>query len=1484
MGVQKEKKWVIAGFVVLAGSIITIFGLNMYRESQKFAAGGGAGGPSAGEVASLKELAAAIKNPETREQAIKNLSAQQGDLAIELLAALAHKNKDPEVRAAALTALGDIGSESTLQVMTIGARDQDVGVRLAAVEALSKMTNDAAYTVIGETVANDVDVSVRKRAAEMLGGDWGSAETIDHLRKRLTTEDNTEVRALVAMAMKNLKEAEARNALISVFRAEKEAAVRLSALKALDAIDDNARVKGVACAIGDADEAVRAEAKRIFGELGTEALPAMAEALKSGELQGVIRGNAGVHADILQVVAAMESPDAAEPLAHLLDQAIGARGSDGDREKIRDDAIKALSQLGEPAIAPLKAKAFASTARWGIKQAAAKVFGAVGKAAIAPISEYATARIALPSSQEAKLWIDTLDAIGGPEVEKVKEAVKSRDPAVVFDKIAEKAKTDEMTRPPAPQVAEYRLIMYKAFYGGNPPSAYTKRKNNLPFAARKGPKQKTIRAFKPGEHSRRNVDMNLTQTENGWERVLVHHLNYNNGVGFAQITRANVTDEKMEFGLRLAVGRDPYLVGGYGEYSLVLEKVGPGEYGEGEYRGKYKGKYHDIDIEGDAICVKAPKRRPLRPGWTPVQPNEHPRMLFRKCDLPKLRAKLNTPLGKAAFRRMLACGYSPDGGGGQLTYRHVALGLLYRLTGDERYAQEAIEHTKHQMKQKGFGFMSLGQVWGPRFSNIAHAYDLCYDAWPVGFRSEVESYMYGSSYTTATKMQSLSVCANDHPCSNYHSPICGGGAALGLAYYGIPGPAPTPPGGTKLLVPAKFEGKPGKGVPVLQLVPNQSPRTWLWSGPILNGAMTKEMIDSLGDTQESPIVEGRTFKYNNDEFTFKPIERKYMQGGMVYPWNVLAAENPDCGSAGMLLHVVLENHRPGFYRVMLPAQGDSLLMIGGVAVPNRAFIEFKEGFYSMTLSYVGQKDMVAGIGVGFKLMTSDREEIAILLKDNLQKSKRDQVFYDLALEDHKKTGMDGNKINTFYMTVTKMVRSHRLLMGDGGFQSEGEVYTHTAITPLRYAAAYYNVFGQTATPYPDVTHFPTRYIATSALHPGGTYKGRVRRPTLQSDGYFGGGGNTHGVHWICTAFRILPEKHKPAALWVWNKLTGVEEGKPETLANLVEGVSILDVINTFVNYPMDMKPVHPRERITKNWVAKTKGVYVFRNAWEGKDDIIFMAAPYELKTHGNSGPDVAGLRLRGFGHAWTGRGGGKKSGAWLNNIPIMLEEGSMISGSGPARVLAYGNDGNGSGYLTIDMDNVYSPRKGWEHDRGGVWPLELPEVEREVTGVRAVAADYTGKCGAPGMIVIVDKIVGGPKRHWVWHPAGGRGETTTAKGNTFTMLKDDGVSVHGTFVPVPDLKVEAPGHIGILPTKIKSEKDRLKAKRLHREWKGPEAEQVPFGLMATAPEGQSFFLVMTMQKGPPPEVKIKGEGLKATVCIGKRQIRFDGEKVVIEDV
>lgn len=51
----------------------------------------------------------------------------------------------------------------------------------------------------------------------------------------------------------------------------------------------------------------------------------------------------------------------------------------------------------------------------------------------------------------------------------------------------------------------------------------------------------------------------------------------------------------------------------------------------------------------------------------------------------------------------------------------------------------------------------------------------------------------------------------------------------------------------------------------------------------------------------------------------------------------------------------------------------------------------------------------------------------------------------------------------------------------------------------------------------------------------------------------------------------------------------------------------------------------------------------------------------------------------------------------------------------------------------------------------------------------------------------------------------------------------------------------------------------------------------------TGPSGTEgdFFVVMTLQKGPAPEVSVQGDGLKATAVLGRLRLGFDGQKIVV---
>jgi hypothetical protein len=163
-------------------------------------------------------------------------------------------------------------------------------------------------------------------------------------------------------------------------------------------------------------------------------------------------------------------------------------------------------------------------------------------------------------------------------------------------------------------------------------------------------------------------------------------------------------------------------------------------------------------------------------GFVEPAPGEHPRLLFRKSDLPALRKKAETPEGQAILARLchilgnngekLPEKVSPATKGypgpgkyrslsitepGYLTLGHPAgYGLLYQLTGDEKYADLGKQAFEKMINDKVRDVDSRYSFIGPNgelrsgssWAIAALGYDLCYEGWDEAFRRKmVETFL-----------------------------------------------------------------------------------------------------------------------------------------------------------------------------------------------------------------------------------------------------------------------------------------------------------------------------------------------------------------------------------------------------------------------------------------------------------------------------------------------------------------------------------------------------------------------------------------------------------------------------------------------------------------------------------------------------------------------------------------------------------------------
>ncbi len=90
----------------------------------------------------------------------------------------------------------------------------------------------------------------------------------------------------------------------------------------------------------------------------------------------------------------------------------------------------------------------------------------------------------------------------------------------------------------------------------------------------------------------------------------------------------------------------------------------------------------------------------------------------------------------------------------------------------------------------------------------------------------------------------------------------------------------------------------------------------------------------------------------------------------------------------------------------------------------------------------------------------------------------------------------------------------------------------------------------------------------------------------------------------------------------------------------------------------------------------------------------------------------------------------------------------------------------------------------------------------------------------------------------------------------------DAVEINNTFYNLPEAAVRQSRMIGHAGSS--------RGKTLKRPIHGLFAED----------EAGRFFVVLTFQKGPAPQIQVKGKGLGAVATVGRRTVRFDGKAIV----
>ena len=200
--------------------------------------------------------------------------------------------------------------------------------------------------------------------------------------------------------------------------------------------------------------------------------------------------------------------------------------------------------------------------------------------------------------------------------------------------------------------------------------------------------------------------------------------------------------------------------------------------------------------------------------FTPPKPGEHPRLLFRKNDLPALKKRAETPEGKAILARLRyllgdngdvfptvmqkATGGYKEGTMSSTSVREVGAlslghaagyGLLFQLTGERKYAdlgRRCFETWMTGVRDIDSRYSFVGPNGelraGSSWAVAALGYDLCYEGWDESFRRKVAEAFLTVKIEQQTSDLKTVVCApSKQPAKNHFGGIiCGGAAAAAI--------------------------------------------------------------------------------------------------------------------------------------------------------------------------------------------------------------------------------------------------------------------------------------------------------------------------------------------------------------------------------------------------------------------------------------------------------------------------------------------------------------------------------------------------------------------------------------------------------------------------------------------------------------------------------------------------------------------------------
>jgi hypothetical protein len=326
------------------------------------------------------------------------------------------------------------------------------------------------------------------------------------------------------------------------------------------------------------------------------------------------------------------------------------------------------------------------------------------------------------------------------------------------------------------------------------------------------------------------------------------------------------------------------------------------------------------------------------------------------------------------------------------------------------------------------------------------------------------------------------------------------------------------------------------------------------------------------------------------------------------------------------------------------------------------------------------------------------------------------------------------------------------------------------------------------------------------------------------------------------AFWMCPPGLHPGLKWWYERTVGLKGDKTFDAARF-------GTVSSILFHPGDA--VAEKDPMTIDaWRdlfadPKGNGMFTFRNAYAGPDDIVIQAFAKLLGNRGHNGPDSLSYRIYGLDGQWGVGGGryGKKTGGQ----DVYLRSQNTIYPVDP------------DGRLPINKERGRVAAHRMRADGGG-WVVLAAKKNNVGTAdhTRRLVVDFSGRSGAAATVVIVDTSGDGR----IWQHCALEMHAIRAAGNAFTISGPGGNTLRGTVLH---------------PLKAV-----LKTGRRPRGSRAGTWENNNW--VTVSGEDGSFVVVLTLQKSGKPAPKVTAKGVwsgtpKGTVIVGGWTVGIDGETV-----